>query len=219
VHLRIITPYPSTVPGDQEERFFIPCVLNHVPESTEEDLHTDILPLSVGFKCCHCPKGLFGVLVTHLMTPVSAEEPRSSQSSFSLIEDKIFKDQVSFEVHSHADQDEISLKVFPSHVEIHFFPSLDDERRLSPGEVCSNVRLVIESSILRSLIDLHYDIRNVEPMMCLRCKDCSELHRVKKGVQCKMYCKKFHKYSRIPPEGRCWFNEGIDYRDLAAAYY
>ena len=27
VHLCIITPYPSTTPGDQEERYFIPCVL------------------------------------------------------------------------------------------------------------------------------------------------------------------------------------------------
>lgn len=28
VHLRIIAPYPS--PGDEEERYFLPCVLNHV---------------------------------------------------------------------------------------------------------------------------------------------------------------------------------------------
>jgi GTPase SAR1 family protein len=205
VHLRIITPYPSTIPGNLEERFFIPCVLNHVSVSTQKDLHTDISPLCVGFKCSHCPKGLFGVLVTHLMTPVSAD---SSHTSFTLIEDKIFKDQVSFEVHSGTDQDEVSLKVLPSHIEVNFFFSLDEGRQQSFGEVCNNVRLVIESSILSSLKDLHYNERYVEPTMCLRCEHCSELHQVKEGVPCKIYCKKFHRNSRIPPEGRCWFNEG-----------
>jgi hypothetical protein len=205
VHLRIITPYPSTIPGNLEERFFIPCVLNHVSVSTQKDLHTDISPLCVGFKCSHCPKGLFGVLVTHLMTPVSAD---GQHTSFTLIEDKIFKDQVSFEVHSRADQDEVSLKVYPSHIEVNFFPSLDDERELSFGEVCNNVRLVVESSILRSLEDLHYNKHNVEPMMCLRCEHCSELHQVKEGVQRKVYCEHLHKNSRIPSQGRFWFNEG-----------
>jgi GTPase SAR1 family protein len=211
VHLRIITPYPSTVPGDQEERFFIPCVLNHVPESTEEDFHTDMLPLSVGFKCSHCPKGLFGVLVTHLMTPVSAEEPDSSHTSFRLIENKIFKDQVSFEAQFHSDHDKVTLKVFSSHLEVSFSPSLSDERDTSLGEASSNIREVIETSILRSLEDLHYSRDNVKPAMCFRCDHCSKLHPVEKmrGKNYhRMYCSKAHTNSPIPPEGRCWFNEG-----------
>ena len=209
VHLRIITPCPSTTPGDQKKRYFIPCVLNHVEESSEESLHTDIFPLSVRFQCLHCPKGLFGVLVTHLMTPEPVVEADSSHTiSFTLIEEKIFKDQVSFEVHSHSDQDELSLRVLPSHIEITYFPSLDEERVLSVGEVCSNVRQVIDTSILRSLEDLHYNKCKVMPMMCLRCENCSELHQVKKGDPCKMYCKKAHRNARIPSQGRCWFNEG-----------
>ena len=209
VHLRIITPYPSTTPGDQEKRYFIPCVLNHVEESSVESLHTDILPLSVRFQCSHCPKGLFGVLVTHLMTPEPTIEADSSHTtSFTLIEEKIFKDQVSFEVHSHSDQDELSLRVLPSRIEITYFPSLDEERVLSVGDVCSNVCQVIETSILRSLEDLHYNKRKVMPMMCLRCENCSELHQVKKGDPCKMYCRNVHQNSRIPLKGRCWYNEG-----------
>ena len=208
VHLRIITPYPSTTPGDQGKRYFMPCVLNHVQESSEVDLHTDVLPLSVRFQRSHCPKGLFGVLVTHLMTPEPAVEADDSHTtSFTLIEEKIFKDQVSFEVHSHSDQDELSLRVLPSHIEITYFPSLDEERVLSVGEVCSNVRQGIETSILRSLEDLHYNKCKVEPIMCLRCENCSELHQVKKGDPCKMYCKKAHTNDRIPSQGRCWYNE------------
>jgi hypothetical protein len=208
VHLHIITPYPSIVPGKQEERFFIPCVLNHVPEFTGEGRHSGITPLFVGFKCSHCPKGLFGVLVTHLMTPVPAEKP---DISFSLIEKKIFKDQVSFKTHFHSDHDEVTLKVFSSHVEVSFFASLSYERDSSVSEVCSSVRQVIETSILRSLDGLHYNTDNVKPVMCFRCDHCSELHPVEKmrGKNYhRMYCSKANVSSPIPPEGRCWFNEG-----------
>ena len=207
VHLRIITPYPSTTSEEKEERYFIPCVLNHVQESSEEELHTDIIPLSVRFKCSHCPKGLFGVLVTHLMTPESDGEPACI--SFTLIEDKIFKDQVSFEVRSHADEDELCLKILPSQLEMEFFPSLNDDRDLSIGEVCNNVRRVVETSIFRSLNDLHYNKDKVLPIMCLRCERCSELHPVNKGRDYhKVTCKKFHTTSCIPAQGKYWYNEG-----------
>jgi len=179
VHLRIITPYPSTTPGDQEERYFIPCVLNHVQESSEGDLHTDTLPLSVQFQSGHCPKGLFGVLVTYLMTPESDEEP---DTSFTLIEDKIFKDQVSFEVHSTGVHDEMSLKAHPSHLEVNFFPELSDDRDTSIEEVCSNVHEALEASISKSLKNLHYNAKRVKPVMCLRCELCSEPHPVEKSL-------------------------------------
>ena len=206
VHLHIITPYPSTVPGDHEERYFIPCVLNHFQESQREELHTGILPLSVRFRCSHCPKGLFGVLVTHLMTPTS-EEP-NSHISFSLNEDKIFKDQVSFKVRSYTDEDGLCLKMLPSYLEVKFSPSLCEGRDQSIGEVCSNVCHVIETSILRSLDDLHYNKDKVLPIMCFRCSRCSELHQVKEGkYQCKIYCEKFHTNSRLPNQARCWYNE------------
>jgi hypothetical protein len=145
------------------------------------------------------------------MTPVSAEEPDSRHTSFTLIEDKIFKDQVSLEVHFNSDHDEVTLKVFSSHLEVNFFPSLSDERDSSVGEACSNVRQVIETSILRSLEDLHYNRVSVKPVMCFRCDHCSELHQVEKmkGKNYhRMYCSKAHTNSPIPPEGRCWFNEG-----------
>ena len=204
-HLRIITPYPFTK-ENEEKRYFMPCVLNHVEESSEK-LHTDILPLCVRFQCLHCPKGVFGVLVTHLMTPESDED--SHLISFRLIEDKIFKDQISFEVHSHADQDELSLKIFTSHIEINFYPPLvAEERRLSVGEVCNRVREIIEKSIHKSLQNLHYNVTAVQPFMCFQCGNCPELHEVKKDYVHKVYCKKLRANTRIPLQGRCWYNEG-----------
>ena len=211
LHLRIVTPYPSTLPGDQEERYFIPCVLNHVEDSVEEDQHTDVLPLAVKFQCAHCPKGLFGILITHLMTPESDERPHDNHISFKLVQDEIFKDQVSFEVHSYGDQDKMSLKMFPSHLEIKFFPAAGacQDRDLPIDNVCSNIRQIIETSMLRSIHNLHYNKENVKPIMCFKCEHCSELHQVKKGVKFyKMFCKKENANPRIPINGRYWYHEG-----------
>ena len=210
VHLHIIARYPSTVPGDNEERYFIPCVLNHVQESSEKELHTDILPLAFHFQCSHCPKGLFGVLVTHLMTPKSEEElyDDDNRISFTLNEDRIFKNQVTFDI----DEDQLSLKVFASHLEVKFFPSQGEGRDQSIGEVCNKVRQLIETSIYRSLEDLHYNKQQVKPMVCFRCEQCSELHQVRKGKgHCKIYCKKTHRNSRLPLQARYWYNEGESY--------
>ena len=206
VHLRIITPYPSTTPGDREERYFIPCVLNHVPECRNEGLLTNVSPLYVRFRSKHCPKGLFGVLVTHLMSPESDEEPNTS---FTLLQDKIFKDQVSFEVHSTGVHDEMSLKVCPSHLEVNFFPEASQDRDTSIEEVCSNIRDIVGRSISKSLTNLHYREEIVKPVMCLRCEHCSELHPVEMGKQHRtIYCKTTKTTTRISAQGRCWFNEG-----------
>ena len=204
LHLRIITHYPSTT--DSEERYFIPCVLKHAQESSEEDLHTDVLPLYVQFQCSHCPKGLFGVLVTHLMTPEC--EGHGIRTSFALILEKIFRDQVSFEVKSLADQDTLSLRMFPSHLQVNFYPSISlcDHRDMSIGEVCSDVRQIIEMSIHRSLENLHYNQDQVKPLMCFKCEECPDLHHVNKGN--KMYCRTTNTMLPIPLNGRCWYNEG-----------
>ena len=145
------------------------------------------------------------------MTPTPPPQSPNAHTSFTLIEDKIFKDQVSFEVHSYADQDEILCKIFPSHLEVKFFPSLcgDEDRDVLVSEVCSNVREVVKTSIVKSLRSLHYKERNVHPVMCFRCERCSELHRVKEGKKYhRIYCDAARTNSRIPLQGRCWYNEG-----------
>ena len=210
VHLRIVTPLVT--PGDkedQEKRYFIPCVLNHVPES-KRDTVSNILPLLFKFKSDHCPKGIFGVLSTHLMTPEKGESEEIG-TTFVLIHDKIFKDQVSFEVHSPwEEQDEMSLKVYSTHLEVKFFPfSSDDDRDTPLKDVCNNVRQILEKSILRSLKDLHYSKEKLEPMACFKCEHCTQMHPVKAGrTHHKIHCNKARERSRIPLNGRCWYNEG-----------
>ena len=205
VRLHLVTPF--TLPGDKERKYFLPCVLNHIEEANVEDTESDAMPLYVQFRCKHCPKGLFSVLVTHLMTA------KDGQVSFSLIQDKIFRDRISFEVHSDvADQDEISLRAFSSHLEIKFYPSrsLYEDRTSAIAKACSAARLEIETSIAKSLHYLGYNSGRVCPIMCFKCYACRELHQVKKakGMPCKIYCDRFRTTDRIPARGRCWFNEG-----------
>ena len=206
VHLRIIAQF--TKAGEKEHKYFIPCVLNHVSESTGEDLETDIAPLAVKFKCKHCPKGLFGVLVTHLMTP-EANEREGSDISFTLRDDKIFKDQVSFYVESSDQQDEISLKLHPLHLEINFYPDYCEDRDTPIASVCNEVRKRILQSIISSLDNLHYNRANVEPVMCIQCVSCSQLHPVKEGKKRNtIYCAKVRKTLCVPSQAGYWWNSG-----------
>ena len=209
VHLRITAPFSTSNSLSEKKRYFFPSVLNHVPESTEEEPSTEILPLAVTFKCGYCPKGLFGVLVTHLMTSDLNEGATSHTTTFVLMQDKIFKDQVSFEVHSPGVHDEMALRLHPSHLEIKLFPEHSEDRHTSITEVCSNVRQIVETSIHQSLQDLHYSESKVAPVTCFRCEDCSELHKVEIGKHLvKMYCKKTRTTQSIPEQGKWWYKEG-----------
>lgn len=207
VHLRIITPI--TTPQDEEKKYFIPCVLNHIPESSGDDLETDVSPLHVKFQCRHCPKGVFGVLVTHLMTP-DVSKQNDTDTTFSLIQDKIFRDQVTFDVTCNGFHDEMSIKVYSSHLKVYFVPySLKNREDFPTKVVCCNVRQIVEDSINRSLSDLHYNNSRVKPEICFKCDDCPELHTVSKvGKFHMLFCRCTKQSSRLPPRGRCWYGEG-----------
>lgn len=102
--MRIITPYPSTI-GDQEERYFTPCVLNHIQNFSEKVVQTDILPLSVQFQCSLCPK---------------SDKEHDNHTSLKLIDiyNNICGDQLFYEVM-------MSLKMLPSHLQNNFFKDQD----------------------------------------------------------------------------------------------
>ena len=207
VHLRIVAEF--TRPGDQEKRYFIPCVLNHVPEFTGEEVKTDVMSLAVKFKCKHCPKGLFGVLVTHLMASHAADEKESDSVSFTLIEDKIFKDQVSLYVETQSEQDVISLTLQSTHLELRFFPEDCSSRNASVSFVCNGVRERILESIVSSLDNLHYKKPNVEPVICIKCANCSQFHQVKgQGTKfVKIYCEQSRKGFCVPPQAGYWWGK------------
>ena len=213
VHLRLAVPF-----NDKKgiQKYFIPSVLNHVPSSAREERNTNIAPLCICFQLGHCPQGLFGVLISHLLSP-----DRNHEFSFDLSEDKIYQDQVSLLVNSSEDVDEISLKKHLSHIEVTMYlvgcsdtkpESFSVPRSITPTALCNTVRSILRDCLQLSLKTLHYDIRKLQPMFCLPClmSNCPvKMHEVKCGENNGfMYCTYSQFKCKIPPTGKHWFNEG-----------
>ena len=76
---------------------------------------------------------------------------------------------------------------------------------LISAEVCSSVCTMLEVSIDKSL---NYSKSKIEPMMCSKCDDCSELHPVQKGKKFKIHCKSSRTARCIPSQGQYWYIEG-----------
>ena len=160
------------------------------------------MPLAVQFECKHCPRGLFGVLITFLL---------ANRDTFQLDKEEIFKDQVSLKVSYRDVVNRISLKAFSTHFEVKFFPEKNKERRTPIRALCNKVREEIESSIEKSIDHLNYDKKKVEPKFGFQCPystcrfftSCSQSHPVKsdKGYHT-IHCDKMGKGSRIPGEGK-----------------
>ena len=55
------------------------------------------------------------------------------------------------------------------------------------------------------IVDVDVDNPSTWPF-CFRCNHCSELHEVKRGKIHKVYCNKTRKNTRLPLQGRFWFN-------------
>ena len=214
VHLRLAVPFTDR---KRILKYFIPSVLNHVQTSVCEVRKTDIAPMAICFQLGHCPQGLFGVLISHL---VSSEEIHSN-ISFDLSDDKIYQDQVTLLVNSCEDVDEISLKKHLSHIEVTMFldsASSDVEsesflasRKVTPNTVCSTVCSILKESLKLLLKTLHYRIKTLQPMLCFACPrdDCSAMHEVKQGEKgYYMRCNFSKAKCVIPRAGMYWFSEG-----------
>ena len=214
VHLRLAVPF-----NDKYGilKYFIPSVLNHVPNSACEERKTDIAPLSICFQLGHCPQGLFGVLISHFVNP-----DESHDFIFDLSEDKIYQDQVSIRINSSEDVDEISLKKHLSHIEVTMFlegcsnielsESFLASRSTTPTKVCTTVRTILQDCLQLSMKTLHYNIKKLQPMFCLPCPNSNcpvKMHEVATGkTNCFMHCTYSKCKCKISPSGQHWFNGG-----------
>ena len=195
VHLRLAVQFKDK--KNKIQKYFIPSVLNHVPPSSGcVERKTNIAPLAICFQLGHCPQGLFGVLISHLVNP-----DESHEFKFNLSEDKIYQDQVSLQVKSSEDVDEMSLKSHLSFIEIIMYledssdtesQPLQDSRSIASIVVlCTRVRSILDNCLQLSLKTLRYDYKKLQPKFCLQCSssNCDKMHEVnftKKG--CFMHC-------------------------------
>ena len=213
VHLRIMSQI--TTSRDKEDWYFIPCVLNHVQASQTPDKVSSIPTLYIKFKCNHCPKGIFGVLINTLITT-----SLKSWLKWKLLPDFIFRDQVSFSVGDLEDR--VTLKFFTSHLQVILHPSSHKSRRVHISYLCNGVRYVIDKTIESSIKDLHYESSKTRHYFCCKCNLCSLNHRVKDPGWVEenffMYCSNEHEICILSEDNLVWFRPKGEYKLLTASY-
>ena len=195
--LRIVAPFMDH--RAEVEKYFIPCVLNHLSESTLEEKQTDIQSLALMFECGHCPKGTFGVLVHYILT-----HKEEGKISWNLDINKIFKDQVSFQFGIY--EDTITFKFLTTHLEVRCYPNSIAERSeaFSKKIICNRVRVVLHEGIKQATKDLHYDERKTKYSLGLVCEKCMKVHEmVEVDNQHILKCPK--DYYQLPDSGLYWF--------------
>ena len=169
--LRIVAPFHDR--QAEVEKYFIPCVLNHLSESTLEEKQTDIQSLAFTFECGHCPKGAFGVLVHYILT-----HEEEGKINWNLDIDKISRDQVSFQFGTY--EDTIALKFTTTHLEVRCCPDPVTKRieDFSKKAVCNRVRAVLQDGIKQATKTLNYDEKKMKYNLSLICDKCRKIHKV-----------------------------------------
>ena len=216
--LRIVAPF-----HDQKarvEKYFIPCVLNHLQESPEGDESSLVQPLAVTFECGHCPKGMFGVLLHYLVT-------KRRRLEWSLDIQKIFKDQVSFEVGPYGDV--ITLRFCTTHLQVSCHPVEVAQRKkaFSLEWICNAIRFTLASGIEQATMSLHYDKKKTRHAFGLVCGECRACHKVldpdleRSGTQHMISMCSQQGYQSIPQPGSYWFGSkyNVDTHQLCMMWF
>ena len=169
--LRIVAPFHDR--QAEVEKYFVPCVLNHLSESILEEKQTDIQSLAFMFECGHCPKGTFGVLVHYILT-----HEEEGKINWNLDVDKICRDQVSFQFGIY--EDTITLKFLTTHLEVRCCPDPVIRRieGFSKEAVCDRVRAVLQDGITQATKTLRYDEKKMKHVLGLLCEKCRRIHNV-----------------------------------------
>ena len=161
-HLRVVAEIYDGK-SESASSYLVPCALSHAPCHSEPtvgqkckytlmtDSSPDIPPLCILFRCGYCPKGIFGALIADLLNH------GKTKLRWLLIDDTIFRDQVSF----HVGREHHKVKI-SSHIT---FLEVDISADTSPAKsvqrrnveiVCDSIRLEIEQSLIRVSKTLHY---------------------------------------------------------------
>ena len=170
--LRIVAPFYDRKAN--VEKYFIPCVLNHLTESPVDEAckMSIIQSLAIMFDCGHCPKGMFGVLLHYILTH------QDKQLDWNLDISKIFRDQVSFEVGPYDDV--VSIKFHTTHLEVGCSPVDVAQRNqaFTLKKICNMIRSTLVSGIQQATKSLHYSQEKTKHSLGLVCAECSKGHKV-----------------------------------------
>ena len=196
--LRIMAPF-----YDQEsksDKFFVPCVINHLKDSLALTESSVVQSLAIKFKCGHCPKGMFGVLVHYLLT----HDKSDKTTEWVLDKSLIFQDQVSFKVGRYRDM--VTLKSSSTLLEVSCHPTCQPEREEMSAlkVVCHKVRTAVLSGVAQATVTLHYDTEKTRHSLALVCsnKECAKLHDIEDDRE---YFNCTGLLCSLPDSGAVWF--------------
>ena len=213
-HLRVV----AEIYDDKNESassYLVPCALSHAPyhsESTVDnkckytlmtDSSPDIPSLCILFRCGYCPKGIFGALIADLLNH------GKTKLRWLLIDDTIFRDQVSFHVGREHHKVKISSHITFLEVDI----SADTSRAKSEQQrnvkiVCNSIRLEIEQSLNRVSKTLHYGSAFSFGFHCTSCSGSPPADCGVENDPLVMSCRKC-KSVDLSENQRIWFGEKV----------
>ena len=191
-HLRIAARFQQ----NGETKYFLPCVLTHAQAKQSDD--TSILPpLIVAFQCGYCPKGLFGTLITYLIS-----NEMQSDFEWEFDTEKIYRDEVCFQV---GPYDTVTIRFLPTHLEITCVDSNPKVVRINctKESICQEVFQSVENGIKAVTSAIKYI--NAQHSFTFYCtsESCSEeSHPAKlkklKGKSCSLRCERLKQCFPLP---------------------
>ena len=158
-HLRITAEF-TDFNGDR--KCFFPAIICHAPKQEQLVCIRSPPPVLIAFEGGFCPRGIPGGVISYLMT--------NEMKSWKLYEQKIFQNQVSFNVGSH----DIILTIYPTHLEF----SLDPESRSDTDsggklkETCEEVFTQIQVA-MNTVIARYRECYYCIAFYCTKCKTAS----------------------------------------------
>ena len=118
--------------------------------------------------------GLAGALITYLIT----NERGCEDIKWILLTEEIYRDQISFSIEPSCDT--VVLKMLPTHLEIMFFPDVEDrnQNRCPVQNTCIEICRSIKAGIEKVNSDINY-INNTEPVFTFYCqtRNCAKVNK------------------------------------------
>ena len=161
-HLRIAAVFRD-FNGDQ--KCFFPAVICHAPKQQRLVCTRSSLlppPVLIAFEGGFCPRGIPGGVITYLMT-----NEMKSPIIWEIYEQKIFQNQVSFNVGSY----DIILTIYPTHLEFSLDPESDTDSSDKLKETCEEVFTQIQVA-MNTVIARYRECDYYIAFYCTKCKTC-----------------------------------------------
>ena len=200
----------------------------HILRSITESTPVNPSDICILFKCGYCPKGMFGALIADLMSPVS------TRLRWRLLDDAIYRDQVSFYVGP--EHHTVRITFFISFLEVCISADTNHARsslQCNAKAVCNKIRRELEQSLVSISMTLNYgpgagiyfgfrcscsvpakcDEKNPVVMKCDRCRIAIDLqyeHKLWFGEEVHVSIDDLEKMLSAAWEARAkWYNIGL----------